>query len=395
MIRGFVLFLLVLFLIAAALRLDFFFTILYLFFGVYALSQLWMQRIGKRLSVERLFVDHAFFGDEVEVRVRLTNGGWLPVPWLNLHDSLPVQLSTPPFYRRVVALGPHERKDLRYTLHCRQRGYYAVGPMTVQSGDLLGLARPRLRQVGPAGLTVYPRIVPIHKLDLPTRSPHVALPAQARLFEDPARVMGVREYVWGDSPRRIHWTATASAGQLLVKQYQPAIARETLICLDLDQENYGLRQRYQATELAIVVAASLANRIVVEEGLPVGLTTEARDPIGDEQVRFSFPPRSARAHLIGILEVLARVQITSPAPIAELLQRASTRLSWGATVSVITGRESTELFDNLVYLRRSGFTVALILVQPALPSAELKRQTELLGVPIHRVWKESDLEAWR
>ncbi|NIU61293.1 MAG: DUF58 domain-containing protein [Pseudomonas stutzeri] len=232
-------------------------------------------------------------------------------------------------------------------------------------------------------------------MGLPTRSPLVALPARSPLFEDPSRVRGVRDYQRGDSPRRIHWTATASAGRLLVKQYQPAIARETLICLDLDQEDYGQRQRYTATELAIVVAASIANHIIVREGLPVGLSTEAQDPLSDGRTRFYLPPRSERAHLMELLEVLARAQVTESTSFAELLRRESARLPWGATLAVITGRESEPLFDSLVSLRRAGFAVALILVQPGRPSAELRRRADLLGVPIHRAWRERDLEAWR
>jgi uncharacterized protein (DUF58 family) len=208
-------------------------------------------------------------------------------------------------------------------------------------------------------------------------------------------VRGVRDYQRGDSPRRIHWTATASVGRLVVKQYQPAIARETLICLDLDREDYGQRQRYTATELAIVVAASIANHITVREGLPVGLSTEAQDPLSGGRARFYLPPRSERAHLMGLLEVLARVQVTEGTSFVELLRRESVRLPWGATLAVITGRESEPLFDSLVCLRRTGFAVGLILVQPGRPSAELRRRADLLGVPIHRAWRERDLEAWR
>jgi uncharacterized protein (DUF58 family) len=393
--RNFVLFLLILFAIAAFLRVDFFFTIVYLFFAVYLLSRLWTRHMVDRLHIQRRFTDRAFLGDSVTVDLTVQNTGWLPVPWLEVHESLPVALTVPPFYRQVVSLGPRERRHFHYTLHCRRRGYYPVGPLTMRTGDLLGVVRPSRVQVAPDHIIVYPQVVPLQQLGLPTRSPQVALPARAPLFEDPARVMGVRDYQRGDSPRRIHWTATASAGRLLVRQYQPAIARETLICLDLDQEDYERRQQYTATELAIVVAASIANHIVVREGLPVGLTTEAWDPLLDDQARFFLPPRSERAHLMSLLEVLARVQITSAAPFVDLLHRESVSLPWGATLTVITGRESEALFDTLVYLRRAGFTVALILVQPGRPSAELQKRGDLLGVPIHRIWRERDLEAWR
>jgi uncharacterized protein (DUF58 family) len=392
--RNFVPFLLVLFVIAALLRVDFFFTIVYLFFAVYLLSRLWARRTEERLSVRRHFVGRAFFGDQVPVDVLVHNTGWLPVPWLEVNESLPVQLTSPPFFRRVVSLGTHERRHFHYVLNCRQRGYYPIGPLTLESGDLLGFVSHSLTQASPDYLIVYPRVVPLQKLGLPTHSPLVALSARSPLFEDPARVMGVRDYQRGDSPRRIHWTATASTGRLLVKQYQPAIARETLICLDMDQADYEQGHRHAAVEMAIVTAASIANHISVKEHLPVGLATEGHDPLQGQQVRFYLPPRPERAHLMSLLEVLARVQVASEAPFADLLRRQSVDLAWGATLSVITGRESDALLDTLVYLKRTGFAVALILIQPGRPRADLHAQASLLGVPIHRVWHDHDLEAW-
>ena len=93
--RRFVPFLLILFAIAAFLRVDFFFTILYLFFGVYLLSRLWARRMVERLEVERRFVSRAFQGERVMVDVTVHNAGWLPVPWLEVHEALPVQLIAP------------------------------------------------------------------------------------------------------------------------------------------------------------------------------------------------------------------------------------------------------------------------------------------------------------
>lgn len=388
-------FLLALFIIAALLRINFYFTILYLFLVLALMSRFWSHRRSERLSAKRRFVNRAFFGDRVAVDVTLHNTSWLPIPWLELRESLPLELFTPPLKGQVISLGPHERWRLSYTLNCRRRGYYPIGPLAIRTGDLLGIERINTEQIPPDYLIVYPRVLPLQRLGIPTRSPLVALPARSPLFEDPARVIGVREYQRGDSPRRIHWTATASAGHLLVKQYQPAIARETMICLDLDQENYGQRQRYTATELAIVVAASVANHVIVQDGLPVGLATEAQDPLSDDQVRFFLPPRSERAHLMSVLEVLARAKMATETSFTDVLRRASVRLAWGATLLVITGSENAMLFDTLLYLRRAGFAVALVLVQPELPSDELRKRADLLDLPVHRVWRERDLEMWR
>jgi uncharacterized protein (DUF58 family) len=387
-------FLLLLFVIAAFLRVDFFFTIVYLLLAVVILSRLWVQQAAKQLQAVRDFTPRAFPGDRVTVDLAVHNAGWLPVPWLEIHESRSVELASSPF-QQVVSLGRREERTFSYTVACRRRGVHPIGPLTLRTGDLLGVARRRFVRLEANHIIVYPRVVPLQQLGLPTRSPHVALPATAHLFEDPARIMGVRDYQRGDSQRRIHWPATASTGQLLVKQYQPAIARETLVCLSLNREDYARRTWYSATELAIVVAASIANHVILREKLPAGLLTEAWDPLAEETVLFALPMRSERAHLMSILESLARVEVAPDAAFVDLLRRQSVKLSWGTTIAVITGRGDQALLDTLVYLRRAGFAVSLVLVQPGDPDAALQGQADLLGIPIHRVWREADLEAWR
>ena len=417
----------ILFVVAVVLRLDFLFIVFYLFALVYLLSHFWVQSAGRNLEVTRRLADHAFSGDRVQVRLSIENRGWLAVPWLDVHESLPIQLATPPFYRYASSLSGHGQHRLSYELACGERGYYEIGPLVVRTGDLLGFARPRTVSASKRGeatrpLIVYPKVLPLAKLGLPTYSPQVALPTRSPLFQDPSRVMGVRDYQRGDSPRRLHWTATAKASartlttRLMVKQYQPAISRETMICLDMVREDYGRRHWSIATERAIVVAASLANHIVVRERLPVGLVTEAYDPRrgavtrGEmshaEMVRvdrFSLPPRAGQGQLMRLLEVLACVQVVSDAErprgsesaqepggvgFTALLRETAKDLTWGATLVLITGAERPELLDTLFYLRRAGFAVSLILVQP--PMA-LHRGAGRLGVPTYRIWEEGDL----
>jgi len=395
--RRFIPFWLLLLLIAILLRVDFFFTITYLFAAVFVLSHLWTRQTLRHLRVARRFTPRAFLGEALTVEIEVENTGWLPVLWLELHESFDVTLRAPAFHHEVLSLGPHERQRRRYRLNCNRRGYYTIGPLRLTTGDLLALTPARELTVAEEPIIVYPRVLSLAQLGLPTRSPLVALPAQARIFEDPARIMGMRDYAPGDSLRRIHWTASARAGQLLVKQYQPSIARETFICLDLDWADYDLRRRLPATELAIVTAASLANHVIVRERLPVGLATLALDPLLDAVTRFSLPPRPERAHLMGILETLARVQAQEGlgASFPDWLREESLALGWGATIAVITGSVSPDLLETLLYLRRAGCAVALLLVQPAALDDAATGLASQVGIPIHRIWREQDVEGWQ
>ena len=117
--RRYLPFLIILFIIAAFLRVDFFFTIAYLFFLLYLLGRLWMRRSLGQVSINRRYTSRAFSGDEVQVEVKLGNTGRLPVPWLQIHESLPIDLIAPPFHREVFSLGRSEER--RVGKECRSR----------------------------------------------------------------------------------------------------------------------------------------------------------------------------------------------------------------------------------------------------------------------------------
>ena len=61
-----------------------------------------------------------------------------------------------------------------------------------------------------------------------------------RLFEDPARLSGVRAYAPGDSQRRIHWKASAHTDELLVKKFAPAIGLNVVVVLDMNRAFRGV-----------------------------------------------------------------------------------------------------------------------------------------------------------
>ena len=388
-----------LFILAALLRIDTYFSLVYGSRRSHPRTRRVAPEHAPQLLTERRLVNRAFPGEEIHVQLRVRNDGWLPVPWVEMHDSLPVDMISPPFYRRVISLLPHQERTFEYDLVCNKRGYYVIGPMIWRTGDLLGFTPQQAGQQQAEYVIVYPRVVSLQSLGLPTRSPLAQLPAPAPLFEDPTRVTGVRDYQIGDSPRRIHWTASASAGRLLVKRYRPAIARETMIFLDLDQRSYAIQRMYAASELAIVSAASLASHIVLREGLAVGLTTQGIDPLQEDQLKaLSMPPRRERAHLMGILEVLARVQTYGQQPegesslsLLDLLRRESVGLSWGATAILITGQETPDLYDALLYLRHQGLAVALILVMPSPPDPSTRAHAAGLGLQVYRVWREEEI----
>lgn len=383
--------LIALLLVSVVTRDDTVLALFYLMTAVYFAGRWWSRRALRAVTFKRHFSDHAFPNEEIPVRLEVANAGWLPVVWLGMHESLPTEISAASRVREIATLGPHGRREFHYTLRTYKRGYYQVGPLFLGSGDLFGLHDDLSSQGRPDYLTVYPRILPLTRPSLPSRSPMGTLRHTQPIFEDPTRVTGKRAYVSGDSLRRVDWKATAASGQLQVKLFEPSIALETMVFLDLHAGAYDLHYRFDASELGVVVAASLANWVVGQKQ-SVGLATNGLDPLGAPGV----PMRKGQGHLIHILEVLARVQIseTSP-PLPELIGSQVVHLAWGTTLVVITGSAGEPLFDALLRARRAGLNVVLILTVPHADYSRIRHRGEHFGFTVHQFARERDVDIWR
>ena len=392
-------------LIAALIRDDTVLTLGYLMAAVYFVGRWWSRRAFKAVTLTRAFTDHAFPNETVTVRLEMTNASLLPVVWLSLYEGAVPEISGGQSFREVISFGPRGRKTYHYELRTYKRGYYPVGPLFLHSGDLFGLSDDALSQGTPDHLTVYPRIVSLSRLGLPSRSPLGTLRHTQPIFEDPSRVIGKRDYVSGDSLRRVDWKATAASGRLQVKQFEPSIALDTLIALDLRDDSYERRTRYDDSELAIVVAASVAN-YVVSQKQPIGLITNGKDATdsfldprssGGEGLGWgSIPSRKSRPHLMRLLEVLARIQTSDSTPsFSELLSRHLASLPWGTTLILITGQPGDSLLDSLFRARRAGLNAVVILVGQGKGFSIFHSRTERFGFAVHEVVRERDLDQRR
>lgn len=412
--------LLLLLAVAFLLRVDFVYYILYVAAGVFLWSRWYTPRALGNLEAQRTFRRRAFLGETVDVTLTLTNKSRLTIPWVQFSESVPTELRLEESTQKVLTLPGRQSTSITYHVKGLQRGYYRLGPLRLTSGDLFGLAKSRVGLLAPDYLTVYPRIIRLTHLGLPSRLPFGTIGSRQRLFEDPARPMGVREFRSGDSLRRMNWKASAHTQKLLVRTLEPAISLETLILLDLNLSSYERRDRYTTIEWAIALAASLASHLV-NERQAVGLSSNGIDPLRlheDTQVydevtgrlslqpeaiaggyrpymAASIAPRNGRPHLMKILEQLARLEARDSVPFVEWAPGACVNLSWGVTVLAITAQGDARTANTLHQLVRSGFNPILIAVEPNANFGLVRERGRRLGFQAYNVSARRDLAAWQ
>jgi uncharacterized repeat protein (TIGR01451 family) len=357
------------------------------------LARAWIGNLRATRSCE---VTTAEVGDKVPVTLTVRNTGSLPVPWVLLEDLLPREAlaQRPPRLRvkgkrlSLALVRAGQDVTMRYTLQCDQRGYYQIGPLVLESGDVFGLHRRFRVETEPHFLLVYPRVVQLQGYDIASRRPIGEVRLTHRLYEDPTRIGGVRPYEAGDPLNRVHWRATARTGLLYSKVYEPTTLAGATILLDFHTGGYHARGEPYRSELAVTAAVSLANA-VYEMGQQVGLVTNGRDAADRiRQEGWEIDPRTRQAARRGaamqekserlqpvivetrrgaeqlqrIRETLARVELTDGLTFAGLVLETAGRLPRDATVIALLPDVPVETAVALGNLRRQGLAITAVLI---------------------------------
>ncbi len=388
-------------------------------------TDIWTTYCLRDLHYRRQFSEQrVLFGEQVTLSLSLENAKLLPLPWVEVADAVPRLLAFPaqrlrsdPYSNRMLLenlFSPrwYERITRRYTLYCNARGVHTFGPAVLRSGDLFGF---RVREESLPNwqyLLVYPLVVPLTRFGLPSRHPFGDLRAPRRLLEDPARVIGVRDYAYGDSLRRVHWKATARTMQLQSKVYEATTTYTLLLFLDVASQMdawYGIHPELE--ELTICAAASVVNwafdqgfavglyantiLFLPEEGLSPapGQEEEAKQAVEEmvgaqlKRRRIHFPPASSEEQRLRLMDALARIQPYFSATIEEVIGKEQTRFPTGATVVIITRAITDGLLDILARVRQAGHAVSILFVGNDPPSAKLMGVT-LYALGGEDTWKE-------
>jgi uncharacterized protein (DUF58 family) len=370
---------------------------MYVLLGLLFLSRIlarnWMGQITAVREFNRVTAE---IGDTVAVNITVHNSGWLPVPWLLLEDLLPAKalfesrqrLKVKKKRMKIALLLGHSQTHLNYQIEFKLRGYYQLGPLVLESGDLFGLHRRWRVGTVPHFVLVYPRIVPLEGYDLATRRPIGEVRLTHRLYEDPTRIAGVRQYQPGDPLNRVHWGATARTGLLHSKVYEPSTVAGVTLLLEFHESGYHPRGEPFRSELAVTTAVSLAHA-VYQLGQQVGLVTNGRDAADRirqegwasdyrtrEEARKSasmkeesdrlqplvVETRRGPEQMGRIQEMLARVELTSGLTLPKLLEESMSRLPRDATIVAILAEVSVTTALVLSNLKRRGYAVTAILV---------------------------------
>jgi uncharacterized protein (DUF58 family) len=319
--------------------------------GAWLVSYRWARSLARGLELTReMRYGWAQVGDQVQERFTLANRGWAPASWVAILDH-----SDLPGYRISTVRGIGERTVMHWFEDgvCDRRGLYTLGPTSVQSGDPFGFYTVHLEYPGSVTMMVMPPVVHLPTLDVAPAGRAGEGRHRTRALEQAISAAGVREYMPGDSLRRIHWPTTARRDEPFVRTFDSTPSSDWWIYLDMEQ-HVQLGEGQMATEEhGVILAASLADR-GLRMGKAVGLVTHGED------LQW-LPPRLGADQRWDILRALALVDPGS-CSLAELLARTGSALRQRSGLVIITPDVGGSWLDPMVPLVRRGVVPTVLLL---------------------------------
>ena len=306
------------------------------------------RRLGMTADRHGLF-PRAQEGDRLDVEIRLMANR--SVSTFVLEEKVPEKLGRSARLP-IIRLRAKSEVSHSYSLRCRRRGSYKVGPLVALTSDPLGLSRRERVIAEPFELLVHPRVEVVNDRPL------------TRMFEDPPirppvskpwpsglEFYGMREYVPGDDLRRIVWRATARTGKVMVREAEQGITDHITLILDTDRGAHSrdTEGESESFETAIRAAASLGVRHL-REGYEVRVETNA-GPL-------TRPLRGAGTQLM-LLDALARLEMTR-VPVGRCISRILSDPRRDAHNILITPHLGAHDAAQLRLLMNTGVSVLVV-----------------------------------
>jgi len=359
------------------------------------IARLWSRYALQRLEYNReVSAKKVFWGETITLDLTLTNSKFLPLPWVNVEEIVPEDVTYvkgnisegdkpgEAIFSGFFTLSWYHRLTRRYPLRCNKRGVFSFGPTEVRSGDPFGFFQGSFSIDKRDQLMVYPRILPLQEVNIPSRHPFGDLRLKRHLFEDPVQVMTTRDYVAGDPMKRIHWKSSARVGILQSRVFEYTTTMDMAVFMDTRTISSLYYYNEVATDLletGILVATAIAS-YCTNNDFKIGLYTNEFFRNTNRLIR--LPPSENKEQFKQILESLAYIRGVPFLTIDKLVSKEARQLGWETTMVIITAVLTDELIATIKYFQKVGRRICLILI------GKRARVVRLEGVTVYHVTEE-------
>ena len=323
-----------------------------------------------KVSIERSFDTlHANYGQNIHMIEKISNRKLLPVPWLKVESRIDgglqfgfqedLNILQGEFHISVFSMLPYTRITRTHNVTCRKRGYFHLKSAALTARSITGGVSAMHDQTTDARLYVFPQLLTLPEMNLPSHSWQGDRVVRRWILEDPFIRSGLREYTPSDPMKNINWKASARFGSLQVNQYDPTARHRLMILLNVDTKatqwsvtSEPERVEYGISLIATVLEYAFKNMIEAGFGTNGFLKDMQKEPVRIE-------PTTGKQHQITILENLARLTILRCLSFNTMLDRELERNPNNTDYLLVTAVTDPDMEDRIRLLKAKGNAVEI------------------------------------
>jgi len=245
---------------------------------------------------------NTFTNKKIPITVTVKNDTYRKFGYAEITDIVPESFEIIGENSRILTLDEKSEFKFTYFVIPTKRGEYQFPGTNIYVNDSRGFFYSEKFFRLPVKVTVYPSIeeISIDKL----RQKRSALRAlgihSSKQLGIGTDFAGIREYIQGDSFKKIEWKSTARVNKLMTREFESEVIIPSLIFLDVSPSMDSGKAGYTKLDYAIKTAVAFS-KFALDNHDPVGLYTFS-DKLIDH-----LPHRSGKKQLYMILRTLAKV----------------------------------------------------------------------------------------
>ncbi|HZV05365.1 MAG TPA: DUF58 domain-containing protein [Gemmataceae bacterium] len=206
---------------------------------------------------DRSVVATLWAGQTFEVRVRLINEGWLPLPHVAAEDYSPFSVDFVDGSNLAQGtVAAHQQLEMTYRIRCGPAGLARFEGVRLQAADWQGFFYHVHFLHAVVILPILPLLTTRPSQPASVKRHNLLLPPGIHRFRRPgsgSELLDLRDYLPGDPPKTIAWKVSARRDRLITKEFESEVPVRCTLFVDMSSSvrvptpsGVGSRQtRYQ------------------------------------------------------------------------------------------------------------------------------------------------------
>lgn len=328
-------------------------------------------------------------GEEIKIKYSIANNLPIYFPWLELDNQLVYRLTGKKEEKVIFPLAPRDMIKGETVAVCRRRGLFEVGTMQLIIKDPMSFYSLSKKINDPIKLKIFPQITTLHHFNIKASQQIGDLRVRDPLFQDISEISDIKQYQQGDPIKKIHWGASARAGQLMVKNYEQRGDTQIVLLIDSFAKNYIDDKEGWIEDKLVETAAS-----IIDYSLKRNLSTilynvdekSSREVKGDNpQYLKKFMNELVIFHPKGNLEFEKQVE------------QATLNVQQGITLLLLSPMLSKDTGTQGIYLKRRNLNPVFIVVGDSSQEEQwndnknIGKRLELEGILVYYIDLKQDI----